>query len=230
MGTDHISTASVTRARSLALALLLALAMSVACAIISYLAAGATLGLLIGSITFATLLAPPLAVSCFAPRTLLAIAITVGNVLVWIVVFPFADLIPCATVLFVFTLATLALRSAPIAIIVAFAWLSLPFWMRDAHTLAMLAPFHPIVAMNGACKSLGIWTQQPILYRLTTLGQDVPYELPSSIWRCVIAHGVIGLLLLLTLIGRNRTTGRDGRADRQTTPTPPPAPPAPHTP
>jgi hypothetical protein len=212
--------------------LIIASALSVAWAIITYVASGATLGLLIGSVTLATLIAPPLAVSQFAlQRTLIAVAVTVANLLVWMFVLPFMDSLQCGVVLLAFTLALLSLRSASIAMIIAIAWLALPFWMQSARTLATLAPFHPIFAMNGACKSLGIWTQQPILYRLTTLGQDVPYELPASIWRCVLAHGIIALgLLWPARANRIRSKADGAHAGRQTRSTPPPAPQAARTP
>jgi hypothetical protein len=56
---------------------------------------------------------------------------------------------------------------------------------------------HPIFTLNSIFPSLGVWTQQRLMYQLTPLGQDVPYRLPTSIWPCVLLHGVIGLCLLL---------------------------------
>ena len=210
-------------------ALLIAFILSLAGSWVSYIAAGATLGLLIGSVTFTALVTPPLAlvVSQSAARPLVALAATAGSFVVWIFAIPIVDSLQCALVLFAFTLAVLALRSPAIAVIVAIGWLSVPFWM-DSQRVASLVAYHPIFAMNGACKWLGVWTQQPILYRLSTLGQDVPYQLPTSIWRCVIAHGIIGLALLWPV--RNRSTVDDERADPQTRSTPPPASQAAHTP
>ena len=198
-------------------------------AIVSNIAAGATFGLLIGSTAFAPIIAPT--ITTRSHRLWIAIAVTLANLLVWIFSIPIIDAFECAIVLVAFTLALMALRSASIAILVGLIWLSLPIWLRT-DPAATLSAYHPLFAMNGACDTLGIWTQQPILYRLTTLGQDVPFELPSSIWPCVIAHGVIALTLLVpTRRPRSTTaTAGDAPADPQTTPMPPPAQPAPRTP
>ncbi|CAN5572386.1 hypothetical protein BH09PLA1_BH09PLA1_02830 [soil metagenome] len=213
--------------------LLTATALSIAGATASYLAAGATLGLFIGGLGFAGLIAPPfaLALSQRLDRLLLAIAVAIGNVVVWIFAFPAVDSLLGALVYLAFTLAIIAVahasRSAAIATVIALGWLSLPIWLRTAFA-ASLVGVHPMFAINGVNKSLGIWTQQPIMYRLTTLGQDVPYALPASIWPCVILHGAIGLLLLIP--AKIRARAGDEPSDPQTRPTPPPAPPAPHTP
>jgi hypothetical protein len=217
---------SVESRRATAFAFVLALIGAIA----SYIAAGATFGLFIGGVAFASLIAPPIAMVLpkRAERTFVALAVVVSNWCVWIFVIPLVDSLECAIVLLAFLLALLAFRVPSIAVAFALIWLSLPMWMRT-DPVATLAGFHPLFAMNSACNTLGVWTQQPILYRLTTLGQDVPFALPGSIWPSVIAHAVIAMSMWWP-IARNRSTGGDEPSDRRTTPTPPPAPPAPHTP
>lgn len=218
-------------------AIIVAFSLSLAGAIASYVAAGATLGLFIGSVAFAALIAPPLtlAVSRGSERAIVAIACAVGCVPVWLVYFPVVDSSRCGVILVAFALALIAVTCAfrslrvpasiapAITTIVALAWLSFPIWFRADRAPSLVA-YHPIFAMNGVMKTLGIWTQQPVLYRLTTLGQDVPYELPTSIWACVVAHGIIAMLLLIP------ARAGDEPSDRQTKPTPPPAPRESHTP
>lgn len=222
-------------------AILIAFALALVGAVASYCAAGAALGLLIGSIAFTALITPPLAiaVSQRSERVLIAIATAAGSVVVCMFCLSVVDSLQCALILLVFALALVALThtlqslriSASIApaltTIVALAWLSFPIWFRSERAASLIA-FHPIFAMNGTVKSLGIWTQQPILYRLTTLGQDVPFALPTSIWPCVILHGVIAMLLLAPVQIQARAD--DELSDRQTRPTPPPAPPESRTP
>jgi hypothetical protein len=197
-------------------------------AIISYLAARATFGLLIGSTAFTCLIAPTLAQR--SSRVWIAFAVTVANLVVWVFAIPIVDAVECAIVLLTFTLALVAVRSASLAILIGMIWLSFPVLVRsDAG--AWLVTYHPMFAMNGACNTLGIWVEQQILYGLTTLGQDVFYELPSSIWPCVIAHGVIALTLLVPTRRLSKTApADDAPSDPQTTPTPPPAQQAPRTP
>ena len=93
-----------------------------------------------------------------------------------------------------------ALRSGAIVTCLALAWLTWPVWMSPWVTeraVAWLARAHPLLAVNHVLADLGIWTQQRLMYQFTSLGQDVPYTLPRSIWPCVLLHGIIGLTALL---------------------------------
>jgi hypothetical protein len=92
-----------------------------------------------------------------------------------------------------------AIASAAIVVVIAAAWLTWPIWTSPwitAEAASWLAPAHPPLAMNRILLELGIWTQQPWMYRHTTLGQDVAFALPRTIWPCVLLHGVMALGLL----------------------------------
>ncbi len=181
----------------------LALVLSFIGAILSYVTAGATLGLLIGSVTFATLITPPLALAVSQPlaRIVLVTAVALGTSVVCI--YLLHD-VRYAIILLAYPAAlagiSLLVRSSTITTMLALAWLVIPVWLTPHVTsqraINALIIAHPIFAANGINPSLGVWTQQPLMYRLTNLGQDVPYRLPQSIWPCVLVHGVIALGLL----------------------------------
>ena len=216
-------------------AVLIAFVLSVATALASYVAAGATLGLLIGSLAFAALITPPLvlAVPDRSQRALIAMGVVLGNLAVWLFCLPIFPVVLCAITLLAFVAALAgvahASRASVLPTLLAFAWLSFPIWLRS-EVAAHLVAANPIFAMNGVSKSFGIWTQQPVLYSVTSLGQDVPYELPASIWPCVLLHGAIGLFLLLPVRADVVQAGVDDEpSDPQTRSTPPPAPQEAHT-
>lgn len=87
------------------------------------------------------------------------------------------------------------------------AWMTWPVWLGPlwphasaAPWLNRLLPFNPVAAIGGAMIDLGDWTHQPIAYKyLVNLGQDVPYEPPTSAWPAIVAHGVAAILLSLSL-------------------------------
>jgi hypothetical protein len=63
-----------------------------------------------------------------------------------------------------------------------------------------LIRFHPLFAVNGVLKQLGDWPHWPIAYRdLTTLGQDIPYSLPTSILPACVVHGVAGIVMMIRI-------------------------------
>lgn len=93
---------------------------------------------------------------------------------------------------------TLALRrvlgpdiAAAFAVILFLAWLACPIW--SASLSASLAAAHPLLALNHIFINDGIWTQQRLMYDLTSLGQDVPYALARTIAACAFAHVIIAL-------------------------------------
>ncbi len=83
-------------------------------------------------------------------------------------------------------------------------WLTWPIWLSGSiagEKPNLSVALHPLFVVNGVLKDLGIWTEQPIAYNLTTLGQDVQYRLPASAWPAIGAHaGTIAVLVVLTRI------------------------------
>jgi len=89
--------------------------------------------------------------------------------------------------------------TAWIAVIIGVAWLTWPVWTSPFINITLarwLTPAHPLMAINSVVMNYGAWLQQPLMYRYSSLGQDVPYLPPQSIWPCVLVHGAIALLLL----------------------------------
>ena len=86
----------------------------------------------------------------------------------------------------------------------ALLWLGWPLWLESAPPLLVCC--HPLLAMDGVLAPvLGVWTEQPVAYRIMSLGQDVPYTLPSAIWPVVISHagsGVVAFTLGRLLVRR----------------------------
>jgi hypothetical protein len=97
---------------------------------------------------------------------------------------------------------SLRVPAAAIATLGGLLWLSWPVWLAAAlpqhpWIVRWLTSPHPLLAINGALRDWGIWTQRPIAYQyLLTLGQDVPYELPRSTLLAIVLHGCVGLVLL----------------------------------
>jgi hypothetical protein len=185
----------------------------------AWFAVGETLGFWFAGAAFTAILLPPLAARHEAPFDALLAGGSVidGAGVVWLasVFFTAATIgqwFAAYLVLAAFGLAllgiVLALRqamsatfAAAITVIVAGAWLTWPVWLspwlagsRGALVTGWLVPAHPLFALNRVFVELGIWTQQPLMYRLTTLGQDVPMSLPASVWPCVGVHALIALL------------------------------------
>ena len=102
-----------------------------------------------------------------------------------------------------------ALRAAMVTLL-AWAWLLWPIWLgptlasRAVSPPTWLTAVHSLFAVNATATSLGVWTQQPLAYQLTPLGQDVAYALPASVWPCALAQAVAAGLVLLVLRGRRR--------------------------
>jgi len=200
--------------------------LALACSLVCYFEVGGSLGLFIGGIASAALLLPYLTrFDTRASRELLiALAYPLAIAIVWLVAsfqfgIPILQLVKSVLVLAAFSFAIVSLKSAlmratrcdvvasAITVVLALAWLSWPIWMSRGvvghQTLAgWLVRLHPIFAINGAMPQLGTWTHQPLMYHLTNLGQDVPYELPASIWPCAIAHLMIGAALVAANIHR----------------------------
>jgi len=107
--------------------------------------------------------------------------------------------------------------------LVGLAWLTWPVWMspwiagRDELVGALVRP-HPPLAVNGVLVGeAGMWHQRQFAYHLTTLDQDVPYVLPTSVWPAVLLHGIVGGVCLgavglLPLARRRRATASPDRS------------------
>ena len=185
--------------------------------IICYLVAGNSLDLFIGCFFFAAILAGQL------PGEWGTIAgITIGIGLCWWMPVH-ADAITatqwgmCVALLASFVAAMVMLvralqRFSPavastVVTVVALAWLSWPVWLSASIPGIQLRGsvlFHPLFAINHVVSDLGIWTEQQAAYSLTTLGQDVAYQLPFSAWPTIaMQSGLAIALAILTMSVRH---------------------------
>jgi hypothetical protein len=196
--------------RAASLPFVLGMLIAIAC----WIACGINLGLFFGGIALTIILLPPLAMRADRPvyALLATVSVVDGVGIVWLIAvlmkLTLLQWLQAYMVLAVVALAVLGMvmslrrvigaAAAAGTTIVFLAWLSWPVWLSpwaDARLVAMLAPVHPLFALNRVLVDLGIWTQQPVMYQLTSLGQDVPYELPASTGACVLAHLLMGLTL-----------------------------------
>jgi hypothetical protein len=146
---------------------------------------------------------------------------TLGILLIWLTLgrqstFP---TIRCGLVLLAFSLAVgelarflnVLLRSklaaAALSLCLACLWLTWPIWLSHALQTSPgqritdnLVPVHPLLVINGVLPQLGVWSEHPIAYHLTNIGQDISYTLPHSILPCLILHlAVAGILAGIAL-------------------------------
>jgi hypothetical protein len=163
-------------------------------------------------------LLPPLVVCAQTSisRVLTAVFAFGGIALIWIVAAfkPDVTLVRClecfliligfATLITGCAIALVRVRIAPLAAsaittMVSLIWLTAPVWLASNLSdtgVARLVWIHPLFAINGVLSNLDAWSHFPIAYReLTTLGQDIPYSLPTSIWPSFLAHFIPGLVL-----------------------------------
>ncbi|MDQ3440509.1 MAG: hypothetical protein M3478_09190 [Planctomycetota bacterium] len=187
-----------------------------------YLAAGPSLGLYLGGLALGMTLTPPFVVAHVArvERVLAVGSLIDGVGVVWLVAMFRSDvtfgqwlaayvlLAACAIGAAGLTLALSrwvgALFASALATVIVLAWLAWPIWLsawidRPSVVIAIgwLVPVHPLLSLNGLLAHLGVWGEGPLMYQLTSLGQDVPYSLPSSIAICAGAHVLLGGALLL---------------------------------
>jgi hypothetical protein len=168
--------------------------------------AGAPLGIAIGSIAFAAVVVPPLLAA--ARDTLNAIAVAVAGAVGATIMSPgvhslvlLAVLLALAGLVRALLLARVhAALAGAIVTVIAFAWLSWPIWLSHhfAGSVSLLVAPHPIFAINATLSSPDTpdWTHLPLMYRLTSLGQDVPFAMPTSVWPCALAHLAIAAVAL----------------------------------
>jgi len=214
---------------------LIAFALSAASTGVCFALCGASLQLFLAGFFFTTLILPPMTLThaSIKHRLLIGACVVDGVGLIWLcsIASPqitFVQWLKCYVVLICYAtslagmvMLLVRLRVAPIfasaiATILSLSWLTWPVWLSPylrgprAETLANdLTSIHPLFAINGVLAHLGAWTHFPIAYQhLTTLGQDVPYTLPRSIWPASLLHLGIGVTCWLCLLA-GPLAGRD---------------------
>ena len=180
---------------------------------------GPTLGLFLGSLLLATLIAPSLTLAEEGRGFWIAmISVIIGTGIIWLTALSAADVtglewLECCLVLAAYAFALAGIASllaaarvprppaAGLTILLGLLWLSWPVWLSPWLTQGMadwLVPANPIFAINSVLKHLGTWDRAPLAYRvLTVLNQDVPYGLPSTIIPSCVAHAIIGTSAVL---------------------------------
>jgi hypothetical protein len=91
--------------------------------------------------------------------------------------------------------------AAGLVTVIALAWLTWPVWLSPAmeapairRMIPSLIKLNPGLVANGVLTYTPPWTEQTIAYQLTVLNQDVPIQLPSSALPCIMFHALIGCL------------------------------------
>src|SRR5258706_1593129 len=183
---------------------------------------GRNLGLFFAGLVLVSILAPLLVVSedALLRRVSLLIGIVAAIAVVWLSCV-FNDSITLrewsratlVLLIYAFAIAGLAvllqrIRIPPAAVVIlSLAWLSWPIWLAPAlgrresaeRIVGVLVAANPTFAMQGALfQSFPVpWAQYRIAYQLTNIGDDIPYEMPTSVFWCVLLHGLIGLIAML---------------------------------
>lgn len=199
------------------------------CVVALYLVAGASLGLWLGSVAIAGAVVPAMALR-FDDRRRQAVS-TAGVVLVIATCWACGSaevgarsLANCCAVLVGFSgtvwgvsrvLRWMGIGAVPaigVVTVLGFGWLTGVIWLvplLGGRGVGLLSELHPLLVMNSQLTPLGIWLEHPVIYRLTTLGQDVPYALPGSCWPAVVLHGGVGVIgVLLPVRQEPRFPGR----------------------
>lgn len=179
------------------------------------LVTGPTLGLFIGGLGGLLMVVPPLASGRHPLATM--IGATSAMICVWAATawgtggFSLLDLtgpilcgLAVAAAVAGTTVALCAIGLPPAVaqqcvLVVGCVWLSWPVpltsWLHQIEpAVDTMVALHPAFAINGSIESLPPWTEMPMMYRLTVLGQDVPYRMPRTVWPCVLTHTAIGLV------------------------------------
>lgn len=96
--------------------------------------------------------------------------------------------------------------AAGLLAILALLWLMVPVWLIPHLQTPALLPWmhrliaiHPLFAINSVIPH-PIWTELPVAYTLSNLNQDVAYTLPSSPLPAILFHSVPAIVLLLIQI------------------------------
>ncbi|HEY7118968.1 MAG TPA: hypothetical protein VH475_20425 [Tepidisphaeraceae bacterium] len=200
------------------------LGLSAVAAIACYLAAGPTLGLMLGSLFMVTLLAPSLTLAdeAMSDRLLVLVAIVLPVWVTWFVATlrsetHLSEWAACCLSIGAYAAALAGLASAlrwcrlsaivsaALTVIVGLAWLTWPIWLSrtfdgeaSSGWVDKAAAVHPALSIN--IPNFSPWTEQTIAYHLTDLNQNVPYSPPKTVWAAVFLHGAIAAMLLV-LVG-----------------------------
>jgi hypothetical protein len=190
---------------------------------ISWLATGPSLGLFFSGLFLAAVLTPPIVLIHRQGRGRLVptSAILNGIAIIWLITcftgtISLLQWFDCYVVLLAWCVALTGLASflerfrihpvfaSAITITLALLWMTWPVWlsatMRNwsrpmlVHWLVQL---NPPLAINGILVHLGPWTQMPMAYHLTDLGQNIAYALPTHGLACIVGHLLLGSTLLL---------------------------------
>ncbi|HMO25814.1 MAG TPA: hypothetical protein PKB10_06050 [Tepidisphaeraceae bacterium] len=195
--------------------IVLAAALNAGAALLAWWALGSTLQFLVASLVIVTVTAPMLQP---AGRSLLERAILMqvccdAVATVWLIVFLSASWGVLSWLLAYLLLTgwnatvsgtAIALRwrvMPAIATAMGLAFLSWPIWLatwRGEHAerfAAYATTIHPVFALNALLPDLGTWTHLPLSYQLMSLGQDVPFMPPATLWPATLCWllGAIGL-------------------------------------
>jgi hypothetical protein len=182
-------------------------------------ATGPGLGLFLGLLLLATLYMPGLIIAELGRGRRIALSAGVcGTALVWLISVNFIDVsitewLRCVVVFtaYVFALAGLVSLlqrarfpeplAAGVVVLIGLLWLTWPVWMSPwltQRSVNWLVPANPVFAINSVLKHLGTWDHAPIAYRaLTNLNQDVPYQMPQTIFPATIVHLLIGTIAVI---------------------------------
>ena len=193
---------------------------------VGYAALGPTLGLFAWGFFAAAILTPPLSLfGLTLAEQAAAVGATVGPILLAFALAAVAEGKPAAfpglaLLLLTFAAAEWSLAAtarrlllpptyaAALGVIVGLAWLTWPVWGSTLPAAGRVADLHPLLAANGLLSGLGIWTERPIAYHLTALGQDVPYRLPSPAAACLLHAAIAATLLVASFLRVRRHPAR----------------------
>ena len=94
-----------------------------------------------------------------------------------------------------------AAAGAFVVVLFALAWLAWPIWLGpqlvawEVAVPAWATTFHPLFAANAAAVERGVWTEQPAVYAITPLGQDLAYALPASPWPATLLMASVAAMV-----------------------------------
>ncbi|MDW8261387.1 MAG: hypothetical protein RMJ35_02570 [Phycisphaerales bacterium] len=202
-----------------------------------WLVAKDTLGLWLGGLAIVALLLPPLSATerGWVGRVIAGGVVADCVMVLWLLSAGWSEVtigqwFHCSVVLYAFAICGLGLilmlreagipgeLTAAVTVLALLGWLTAPVWPAgwvDPPVAGVLSRFHPLLAINGQIPQLGIWLEQPIVYRVAVLGQDVPYSLPGDVWWSAGAHAGLGVVFagVGLMAGRSGETGGPGAAD-----------------